>query len=69
MWLLLDHTKTMLDHMGWEGEIREVKCSSTFMIGIDLSSATHGLRSLKEDCTPGKKHQEIVVDAGWTTYL
>jgi len=55
--------------MGWEGEIREVKCSSTFMIGIDLSSATHGLRSLKEDCTPGKKHQEIVVDAGWTTYL
>jgi hypothetical protein len=40
--------------MGWEGEIREVKCSSTFMIGIDLSSATHDLRSLKEDCTPGK---------------
>jgi len=54
--------------MGWEGEITEVKCSSTFMKGMDLSSPTHALRSLKEDCTPGK-HQEIVVTTSCTTYL
>ena len=68
MWLLINHTEKLLDHMGWEGEITEVKCSSTFMKGMDLSSPTHALRSLKEDCTPGK-HQEIVVTTSCTTYL
>jgi hypothetical protein len=52
----------------WEGETREVKCSSTFVKGMDLSSPTHGLRSLREDCTCGK-HQEIKIDFSWTIYL
>jgi hypothetical protein len=42
---------TLLDHNDWEGEIREVKCFSNFVIGITLSSKTHGLRSSREDST------------------
>ena len=68
MWLLTNHTETLLDHMGWEGEIREVKGSSIFMKGMGLSSPIYGLRSLKEDCTPGK-HQVIEVNTSWTKYL
>jgi hypothetical protein len=30
-WLEVHHTETLLDHMDWEGEITEVKCSSTFV--------------------------------------
>jgi hypothetical protein len=66
--LEINNIQTLLDHMDWEGEIREVKCSSTFVKGKKLSSSTHGLRSLREDCTPGK-HQEIKVDTSWTSYL
>jgi hypothetical protein len=54
--------------MDWEGVIREVKYSLTFVKGMNLSSPTHVLRSLREDCTPGK-HQEIEVDTSWTIYL
>jgi len=36
------------------GEIREVKLLSTLVKGMDLSSASRGLSSLREDCTPGQ---------------
>ena len=67
MWLDINHTKTILDHTNWEGEIRQVKCTSTPMKGMDLSPI-RGLRSLREDCTPGK-HQEIEVNISLTIYL
>jgi exonuclease III len=60
--LEIKHIKTLLDHRDWEGGTREVKCSSTFLKGMNLSSPTHGLR------TPGK-HQEIEVDTSWSKYL
>jgi hypothetical protein len=46
--------------MDWEREVREVKCSSTFVKGMDLSSPAHGLRSLREGCALGK-YQEIKI--------
>ena len=58
----------LLDHMDEEGEIREGTCSLVSVKGKDLSSPTHGIRSLREDCTPGK-HQQIEVGTSWTTYL
>jgi hypothetical protein len=36
---------------GLEGKNREVKVSLTLVRGMDLSSLTHGLRSIREDCT------------------
>jgi hypothetical protein len=68
VWLEINHIETLLDHMGSAGAIRKVKCSSSFVKGLDLSSPTHGLRSLGEDCTPGK-HQEIEVNISWIMYL
>ena len=53
MWFEMNHTETLLDHMDLEGEVREVKCLSTLVKGMDLSSPTHCLRRLSEDCTPG----------------
>jgi len=35
---------------------------------MDLLQATHGLESLRENCTPGK-HQEIDIDISGTVYL
>jgi hypothetical protein len=52
VWLEVNHTETLLDHMDWEGEIREMKCLLTLVKGMDLSSPTHRLRSLSEYCTP-----------------
>jgi hypothetical protein len=52
--------------MDWKREIRDVNCSSKFVKEMALSSPPRGLRSLREDCTPGK-HQEIEVDTSWTT--
>jgi len=52
VWLEMNHTETLLDHMDWEGEIREVKCLVTLVKGMDLSSPTHHLCRLSEDCTP-----------------
>jgi len=48
--------ETLLDHLDYEGEIREGTCSLASVKGKDLSSPTHGLRSLREDSTP-EKHQ------------
>jgi hypothetical protein len=39
----------------------------TFVKDMDLLSPTHGLRSLKDDCTPGK-HQEIETDISGIIY-
>jgi hypothetical protein len=36
------------------GEIREVKFLSTLVKGMDLSSTSRGLSSLREGCTPGQ---------------
>lgn len=58
--------RNMLDYMDLEEEIREVKCLSTFMKGLDLSSPKHGLRNLRELCKLGK-NQKIEVDTSWTT--
>jgi len=60
--------RNMLDHMDLEEEIGEVKCLSTFMKGLDLSSPAHGLRNLREHWKPGK-NQKIAVDTSWTTNL
>jgi hypothetical protein len=38
--------RNILDHMGLEDEIRQVKCLSTFVNGMDLLSPKHGLRNL-----------------------
>ena len=60
--------RNILDHMDLEEEIREVKCLSTFMKGLDLSSTTHGLRNLREHCKLGKD-QKIEDDTSWTTNM
>jgi exonuclease III len=60
--------RNTLYHMELEEEIREVKCLSTFMKGLELSSPTHGLRNIREHCKPGK-NQKIEVDTSWTTNL
>jgi hypothetical protein len=41
--LEINHIET-LDYMDWEGEMREVKCSSTFVKEMDLPSSAHGLK-------------------------
>jgi len=46
----------------------EVECSPIFMKYTDLLPPTHGLKSLREDCTPGK-HQESDIDISRTTHL
>jgi hypothetical protein len=46
----------------------EVKCSSIFVKYVDLLPQTHGLKSLREDCTPGKQ-QEIDIDISRAIYL
>jgi hypothetical protein len=46
--------ETLLDHMDWEGEITEVKCSLTFVKEMDMLLPKHGFRSLREDSIPGK---------------
>jgi hypothetical protein len=48
VWLEINHVETLVGHMDWEGEIREIKCSSIFVKGMDLSLSTHGLRTLRE---------------------
>jgi len=45
-------------------EIGEVKWSLTFVKERDMISPTHGLKSLREDCKPGK-HQEIKISIVW----
>jgi len=65
VWLVKNHTETLLDDRDWEGFLRQVKCSSMFVEGIALSSLTHGLRRPREDCTPGKP--QIKVSISWTT--
>jgi hypothetical protein len=35
--------RNILDHMGLEDKIRQVKCLSTFVNGMDFSSPKHGL--------------------------
>ena len=50
------------------GRRNQIKRTSTSMKGMDLSSPIHGLKSLREDCTPGK-HQEIEVNISLTIYL
>jgi hypothetical protein len=59
VWLEIKHITTLLDHIDWEGGIREVKCLLTFV------KETHGSKNLKEDCTP-RNHQGIGVDINWT---
>ena len=54
--------RKILDDMNLEEEIRQVKCLSTFMKGLHLSSPAHGLRNLREHCKPGK-NQKIEVDS------
>ena len=44
-----------------EEEIRRVKCSLIFVKEMDMISLTHGLKSLREDCKPGK-HQDIEIN-------
>jgi hypothetical protein len=61
----IKHIKTMLDHLDWEGGIRDAKCLLTSVKGMDLIQQTHGSKSLKGDCTPGN-HQRIRVDINWT---
>jgi hypothetical protein len=68
VWLEGNHVKTLLDQMDWEGEIREVNCSLTFVKEMDLLLVTYCLKSLREGCTLGK-HQEIKMDISWTKYL
>jgi hypothetical protein len=46
----------------------EVKCSLIFVKCMDLVPPTHGLKSLREECTPGK-HWEIVIDISRTICL
>jgi len=60
--------RNMLGDMDLEKKIRQVKCLSTFMKGLDLSSPAHGLRNLRKRCKPGK-NQKIEVDTSWTTNL
>jgi len=60
--------KSYRNDMDLEEEIRQVKCLSTFMKGLDLSSPAHGLRNLRERCKAGK-NQKIEVDTSWTTNL
>jgi hypothetical protein len=43
-------------------------CSSIFVKYVDLLPAMHGLKSLREDCTP-EMHQEIDIDISRTIYL
>ena len=45
-------------------EIRTVKCSLTFVKVMDVISPAHCLKSLREDCKPGK-HQEIEINIKW----
>jgi hypothetical protein len=64
VWLKINHIETLLDHMDWEGGIREVKRSSTFIKAMDLSSPTHGLRSLRRLYTwkaPGDRSRDYIV--------
>jgi hypothetical protein len=68
VWLDIIQIETFLDHMNWERETGEVKCSSTSMKEMDLLSPTHGLESLRENCSPGK-HQEIEIDISLAVYL
>jgi hypothetical protein len=35
----INHIRTLLDHMDWEEEIREVKCLLTFVKEMDLLSS------------------------------
>jgi hypothetical protein len=51
VWLMTNHTETLLVHTDWEGFLREVNCSSTFVKGIALSSPTYGLRRPRENYT------------------
>jgi hypothetical protein len=55
------YNKTMLDLTKPEGEIRQVKFSSNFVKELDLSSTTHCLESLIEDCALGM-HQDVEID-------
>ena len=50
--------ETLLDQVDSGGDNREVKFLLTFVKEMALLSPTHGFRSLKEECTPGK-HQDI----------
>jgi hypothetical protein len=69
-WKILVGNKSYRNIFGLQGlgEIRKVKFLSTLVKGMDLSSASRGLSSLTERCTP-RQHQEIEVNISWTIYL
>jgi hypothetical protein len=54
-------------HMDWNIETKEVKCFLTSVKERDLS-LTRALRSLGEDCIPGKL-KAINIDISWIIYL
>jgi hypothetical protein len=47
VWFEVNQIETLLDHMDWERETREVKCSLTFVKEINSLLPTHGLNSLR----------------------
>jgi len=49
---------TLFYHVVWEEEIAEAKSSLTFVKEVKLLSVTHGLKSPREDLTPGKNQRQ-----------
>jgi hypothetical protein len=65
--LEINHRKIFGPQKDSEEEIREAKCSLSFVKLTDLMSTEDGLRSLRQDWTSGKQ-KEIETENSWLTY-